>query len=214
MPKTIAAHPLGGNLPEFPTPRQYSNSDQDYSDRPPNRSATRTPPGSVRNHQQSQNNGQLHQADSRYSSANPSVRHAPQQGRQQRPSTSNRVPSQQQQQQQPSRPIEHGQAQYDQYQAYSRHPVEQMRNVSIGSNHSIGSHNSAATVQAGARRPVVGIQGRSGRSSPQLPSNVNFAGQAFGIAPENTTRPLPYDRVLWNIFCQVGCSETADSVTG
>lgn len=214
MAKTVAAAPRGGNLPEFPTPRQYSNTSNNPSERVPNRLASGTPPNAVRNYQQGQPGAQGHHVDPRYGSITQSPRHAPNQPPIQ---SSTRVPSNHSQVS--NRSMDHGQGQYAQYQAYpeSRRPVpvEQMRNVSIGSNHSSNPHHApAAAGQTGGRRPVMGIQGRSGRSSPQINPNINFVGQAFGIAPEDTTREVPYDRVLWNIFCQVGIVKVVYCVTG
>lgn len=82
-----------------------------------------------------------------------------------------------------------------------RTPVNEMRQVSLGSNH---SHESYSSGPAPQRRPVMGVQSNSDRRVPYSPPNTNFVGQPFGVVvSQSHHRPADYDPVLWNIFCQV-----------
>lgn len=184
-----AAAPRGGDLPVFPSASQYSGTTEVTTvRRPPSRGATNTPTGSVQSYQQVQRGHHGPQADPRYS---PSSRRTSDQPIQHRPQGSTRIPSHHSQP--PPRP-----QQYDQRNdPRHTHPSDEMQRLSMASHHSNNSQNSVQSSQRGARRPVMGIQPSSSSSA------ANLVGQPFGIAPDNPQRGVPYDRVLWNIFCQV-----------
>lgn len=186
---TRAAPPKGGDLPAFPSAAQYSGTTEVFTSQrrnAPSPAPTRGNTGGVSPYPSRQKSAGI-VGDPRNGPQVGSARRPPDQIAT-RPVGTTRIPSHH------SNPISQPRPRDDRQRDYPI--VDQMRQVSIGTNNS--------NTSAPSRRPVMGVQSSGRPRSPYAPPNSNIVGQPFGVIPPDANgRPNDYDPVLWNIFRQV-----------